>query len=268
MTAQINDTIFYRDCEYNIAGIHGDGLFIPQEHGLHPIIMSTACWRGYYCEYEVVDGMLRLRNLHIRLEKETADTLTPDAVPILFSVRPSHDPEWRCSIYGNLAQETPFTGGLLVGADFVRELYVHMGFHPAWKYRRVHELIFDSGKLTAQKDHSAEIALIRNDRIRNSHQPNTNLADQAGGEVTSPNQLRDWIEASFSRSYGGAVRTPEFAPRSTHAGLLLKKVPAPNFRDSDIALICPHCQTSSSRYREVRGSRLVCLSCARSFRAP
>ncbi len=54
-----------------------------------------------------------------------------------------------------------FTGGLLVCDGFLREHYVHMGFHPAWKFTRVEELIFENGALTSREDVSQKMAAIR-----------------------------------------------------------------------------------------------------------
>lgn len=44
-------------------------------------------------------------------------------------------------------KDVPLSGGLLLGEGFIQELYVHMGFHPAWKYLHVIELIFEGGQL-------------------------------------------------------------------------------------------------------------------------
>ena len=41
---------------------------------------------------------------------------------------------------------------------FIQNLYVHMGFHPAWKYREVHELLFEDGRLLHAQDRSAAMA--------------------------------------------------------------------------------------------------------------
>ena len=56
----------------------------------------------------------------------------------------------------------PFSGGMLVGRDFVEELWYLGGMEaPAWLYRRVFELIFESGKLARSIDRSREIAGLR-----------------------------------------------------------------------------------------------------------
>ncbi len=60
------------------------------------------------------------------------------------------------NVYDNLNLPLPFSGGFLIARDFIRELYVHMGFHPAWKFREVWELLFDNGILKESQDVSLE----------------------------------------------------------------------------------------------------------------
>jgi hypothetical protein len=57
-------------------------------------------------------------------------------------------------IFEDLNRPIPFTGGLLLGDGFLWDLYVHMGFHPGWKFETVVELEFAGGHLTGVTDHS------------------------------------------------------------------------------------------------------------------
>ena len=50
----------------------------------------------------------------------------------------------------DLEVAVPFSGGLLLGAGFVRETYAH-GLHPAWKYERVFELLLENGVVSARR---------------------------------------------------------------------------------------------------------------------
>ena len=54
-----------------------------------------------------------------------------------------------------------FTGGILVGKDFVRKHHVHMGFDPAWKFETVLELRLTDGGVDEIRDRSREIGEIR-----------------------------------------------------------------------------------------------------------
>jgi hypothetical protein len=55
----------------------------------------------------------------------------------------------------------PITGGMLLGHGFISSTYVHMGFHPAWKFETVIELLLEGGVVTGTMDRSDEISVIR-----------------------------------------------------------------------------------------------------------
>ncbi|MEH2271494.1 MAG: hypothetical protein V7K68_24245 [Nostoc sp.] len=65
------------------------------------------------------------------------------------------------AIYDELNHLVEFTGSLLVANNFIKSLYVHLGFQPAYKYEEVHELIFESGYLMQSINRSKEMADIR-----------------------------------------------------------------------------------------------------------
>jgi hypothetical protein len=131
MTAQVSDFVNYKNEEYSSAGIHGHGLFNPLEYGLqpNPNVCCTACYRGYQCGYSITDKELLLSSLKINLEQPTKK---------LFGIQPNTSKSKVGLIFNaaylDLAHKIPFSGGILIAKDFIEELYVHMGFHPAWKY--------------------------------------------------------------------------------------------------------------------------------------
>src|SRR5262245_5815581 len=126
MTVQIEDTVFYRDREYNIAGINGAGLFVPSEHGPRAVMMSTACVRGYFCNYEIRNETLYLAAVHIRAESQ----ISIDQKPKLYGVVPQIADAHKCFVYDGLHQVMPFTGGLLLGSELLRSNSV--GFQFRW----------------------------------------------------------------------------------------------------------------------------------------
>jgi hypothetical protein len=85
-----------------------------------------------------------------------------------------------------------FTGGFLIASGFMDEFYVHMGFHPAWKYKKVHELIFEKGHLVQASDKSQKIAEIR------SKMRNLELSPMPGASL---DEFSEWINNCFSRDY-------------------------------------------------------------------
>lgn len=199
MTAQFHDTVTYEDHDYDLVGVKGAGLFDPGAHGFTPKANCTACWRGYMCMYAVASDQLVLHTLRINL---APDQSPPDSIPALFHGVPRAvtgplqgrvtDSDLFDSSYPGVDWPVPFTGGLLLADDFIGALYVHMGFHPAWKYRTVHELIFDAGSLTEARDVSSQLAAARERMI---HQP---LKPERG---VSKDEIGRWVDECFSLDY-------------------------------------------------------------------
>ncbi|WP_426754730.1 hypothetical protein [Myxococcus sp. Y35] len=192
MTAQISDTLIFQGQEFVLAAERGEGLFEPERHGLSPAMISTDCHRGYWCTYEVIAESLRLQQLYIGLSAQEASAAQNGKGPSLFEQQPVYSEQFHCFAYSTLSAHAPFTGGLLLAADFIRELYVHMGFHPAWKFRTVHELLFEGGTLVQTRDCSSEIARLR---------------EKLGNAALGPRDSRDrkeverWIAECFTRQY-------------------------------------------------------------------
>lgn len=191
MTAQFSDNFIYKGKEFSIAGINGDVLFNPYEHGLSPKGTCTACWRGFVSTYAVKNDQLYLDRLDINMDKPKKKFFIFDAIPKINGIKPSGGE----SLYGLFdyhfeAVELPvkFTGGFLIGEGFIQDLYVHMGFHPAWKYEEVHELIFENGKLVSATDISAKMKEYR----RKRKEPGFEEEDQ---------KMDEWIEKCFSLNY-------------------------------------------------------------------
>jgi len=194
MTAQFNDRCFHRKIDFSIAGISGSRLFDPADIGIEPVATSSACWRGYITSYSIIEGELFLTGLDIGLPDAEAALAKEGRGPELFGVLPV-DTKFRGFRYDGFQSRIPFTGGLLLADDFIPDLYVHMGFHPAWKYKNVREVIFDAGRLTDDHDRSAEMAELRSRFVEE--------ARQSGRRVSEPtrDQIKEWIEKCFSRSY-------------------------------------------------------------------
>ena len=180
MTAQISDKIRYHDGDYSVVGWEGAVPFDPAAHMLEPVMFSTGCWQGYTCAYEVVaqaaavqaepairvDGaerteVLRLAKVYIGLAGEQRAAAERGDGPKLFGVHPVYSESDGCFVYDGLAAVAPYSGCLTLGADFVWDQYVHMGFHPPWKYGTVLDLTFAAGRLVEAVDRSEEMARLR-----------------------------------------------------------------------------------------------------------
>lgn len=183
MTAQITDTFLLDGKRYALVGRRGGTLFEPAAHGIRTFMMHTACYRGYVATYAITDAM--------RLEEVELQMADPDPERTLFGRRPATYERGRAT-YRDLGHVVEFTGGLLLGDGFIRELYVHMGFHPPHKWRVIHELIFERGRVTERHDRSAAMAAVRE---RLAGRP------LAPGSEASDAELREWIEGTFRLDY-------------------------------------------------------------------
>lgn len=210
MTAQIADQVrFDEDPEpFVITGISGGGLFDPEAYGLKPVGFSTACWRGWHATYAVQKASLELATLGIGLSPEDGELIANGAGPRLQNVVPHkhhsraqvsrggrtteedyESPEW---FFDGLSLPVRFTGGLLLGRQFIRALYVHMGFHPAWKFETVVEAIFVEGRLESSRSRSEEMAVVRQ-----------RVQSLGPGSRASKEDIAKWIEGTFSLRYPG-----------------------------------------------------------------
>jgi hypothetical protein len=199
MTAQINDVFRYRDTEYALAGISEGELFDISVLDLKPAMASTACWRGYQAVFGVVQSRLVLDTLHVNLiwGGEGKQHHVREEGPVINGVTPS-PPRKGFDFFNNhyegLDYHLEYSGGLLLADGFIQSLYVHMGFHPAWKYKTVIELTFEGGILKQEFDRSQKMADIRELVIRSQSQ-------KASGEMPSMDEIQEFVERAFDRRY-------------------------------------------------------------------
>lgn len=161
MTAQIPDTYTFNNKKYDFIAKSGPLGFDPTDYGLKPNASSTACWRGYWCDYVVRRSRLILKNLLIY----NADGYYPP----FNGVEPSSIgssgkvvySEKRGHVMYRVNLEMDYTGAIVVGRGFISNYYVHGGFQRAWAFKEVKELVFENGKVVEVKDHSNEVKAIR-----------------------------------------------------------------------------------------------------------
>jgi hypothetical protein len=184
MTAQINDSFLLQEQRFSLVGVNGGNLFHPAEYRLQPLPRITSCWRGYVCTYKTTYNKLLLDTLQTNLDQEGPSI---NHVQPVFSKQSTFN-----NIYQNLNLPIDFTGGMLVASGFIQALYIHMGFHPAWKYETVFELVFTQGNLLQKKDVSQQMAELRRKMIQEPLKP---------GPETSRQKLEEWIASTFKRNY-------------------------------------------------------------------
>ena len=214
MTAQIHDKVLYEGESYALVGLRGAGFFNVKDFGMTPRASVSFWHRAHTCFYMV-------HTQQLLLEKLTVSLAVNDEPPLLNGIAATSSKQRATSagksktstksdepdpnstkkanhlkglpivwVYENVNLPIDFTGGLLLGRDFIEELYVHMGFHPAWKYREVHELVFENGVLQSQKDCSQDLKQVR-----------LNLAGKDRPTSNSDDDVKRWIGDCFSLKY-------------------------------------------------------------------
>jgi hypothetical protein len=159
MTAQVRDRFLYGDGSYSL--LCTTGLkFDPRSYGIVPSMASTACYRGYWCVYKVIEGKLYLDELYVHSRDGNYPKINGVDVCTKGLLKKKID-YMGCCLYKGLKLQYEFDGKILLGRDFDSSLYVHMGFHDPWKYRELTELVFKKGELIEVNDHSEIGAKLR-----------------------------------------------------------------------------------------------------------
>lgn len=147
MTAQISDTFIFKGEQYSLIGMEGGDLISPEQFGMRPEMLHTACYRGFYATYELTETGLYLRELTL-CEKDG------NYLPIN-GVSPEKE-EHQASYY-NLSILVPLTGRIRLAKDFIKELYVHMGYQKPTAFKTVYDITLDNGRVVELKGRSNEM---------------------------------------------------------------------------------------------------------------
>ena len=146
MTAQISDTFILKGTNFELIGIDGGELVSPEKFGMVPTTMHTACYRGYYSTYEIIDSELTLREL--TLSEENGNYLPINGI--------NPEKEEYQATYHDLDLVVEFTGKLRLARNLIEEFYIHMGFQKASAYKIVLDFTVKEGKIVEMKDRSKD----------------------------------------------------------------------------------------------------------------
>ncbi len=164
MTAQIHDEFRYQGTAYSVVEVRDEALFSPAAFGLYPAGASTACWRGYQAVFAIADSQLVVATLHVNLLTFKGGLQRREG-PVVHGIEPSGPARDHHDMFNNhyegLDYPLAYTGSLLIADGFIQDLYVHMGFQPAWKFETVLELVFDAGRFVEAIDRSERMAELR-----------------------------------------------------------------------------------------------------------
>jgi hypothetical protein len=190
LTAQFPNTVILEKKKFTIAGFTNSGLITPKMFGLKPIVSSTACWRGFITTYKIDDeSNFILEELLVKTEKKD------EAIEIngIQSKSPTNkfDKMSFNRFYEKINLKVNYSGFILIATNFIKELYVHMGFHQAWKYETVFEIEVDKGKVISIVDLSEKISKIRKS-IKEQKEKKT---------PPTKDEISKWVEDSFNQKY-------------------------------------------------------------------
>ena len=158
MTAQVGDRFIYKGDNYSIVAISNPIQFNPLDYGIKPVACCSACWNGYWCDYQISAKGIVLENLYINAED--------DHYPEINNVKPQKEGKKSFKymghhLYKNLNIFMEYSGKILLGKGFINKYYIHMGYQRAWAYEILEELIFNKGELIKIVDHSEMARKLR-----------------------------------------------------------------------------------------------------------
>lgn len=157
MTAQITDTVWHNGTIYSLMKEEGEGFFDPKDHGLLPASLSASSERGWWADYGILDGQLRLEVLQIHTDGNypAVNGKMPQSTAEGSSLYEAH------RTYRGLALPLQFTGRLALAKDPERSWYIPGSGMCPWGYRTVKILTFENGILQDEEDQSSIAASVR-----------------------------------------------------------------------------------------------------------
>lgn len=147
MTAQITDMFIFKGDEYCLIGMTKGDLASPEQFGMEPEMLHTACYRGFYATYELTEEALYLRELTLR-EKNGKYLPIGETQP---------ERERNQATYHSLSEVIPFTGKIRLAKDFIEELYIHMGYQKPTAFKTVLDIALKDGQVVEIRDRSQEM---------------------------------------------------------------------------------------------------------------
>ena len=148
MTAQILDTILFGGDEYSLIGMtEGCVLASPDQFGMEPAEIHTACYRGFYAVYELTEEALYLRKLSLRTKN--------GKYRYIGEIKPKK--EDNHAVYNGLSEVISFTGKIRIAKDFIRELSIGQGYQKPTAFKTVLDIFIEKGKIVEIRDRTAEV---------------------------------------------------------------------------------------------------------------
>lgn len=169
MTTQIKDSVSYKQSDYGVVGFMGKGLFVPSSQDIEVQAATSDCWRGFFCHYFIRSDQLFLAAVTLGLSKADRRLVKLGRGPSAFGrpIRPADGKEhsWAYGQLGScgfsehyvvagLEEPMMFSGGLLLGRDFIWDRHEGTVYHPAFQYSTVVEIAFEQGHVVDTTNHA------------------------------------------------------------------------------------------------------------------
>ena len=150
MTQQIKKKLSIGEHDYFILAATNTGQISFRNFCLKigPSMQSTANYAGYHCTFAVIEEQFFLKDLTVHTDSRV--------YPPLNSVIPNID-KYGQAFYEGVNIALSYTGELLVGADYIRELGKYQVRDESIKYRYVAKTKFFKGKQISFSNISKEL---------------------------------------------------------------------------------------------------------------
>ena len=169
MTAQIPDTYIFHEDEYRYVASEPRFDFTPRSLGLEPESISSACWRGFFCTYEISEKGFKLKDFYVHTKDDKYPSIDNNAELIshvgirgIAGTITKEKNGYR--YYKDVYFPIDFTGSILVGKGFLKHYYLHLGYQRFYTYETLIEIVIANGKVVKMLDRS-EIAKLCREKI-------------------------------------------------------------------------------------------------------
>ena len=182
MTEQIRDSYIYDNECYELSQHTGMDVFSPRDYGMFPEMIHTGCRRGYYADFEIVNGILYLRRLTIRdrngryyplggiglICAQVGQSILPNDQRLKRTKLAGRtvylaDESVTAAVYSGLNLQVPFTGKMRLvkdpidGLPYEVDLCMVLFVSDAHYYRKILDFSVDRGVVVDVIDRSEEM---------------------------------------------------------------------------------------------------------------
>ena len=151
MTMQILDKLLYEAEEYEMVDWSAPLGFHPCDYGMNPVGTNTANHRGFYCEWEIADGKLKLERMYVNDSDNNYPPINGD-----HAMNSAPPPFWGYHGYFNIDLDMSYTGVMAIGRIGRNSPFHIGGIRKRSSFAKVLEITFEDGWLKSVRDVSVK----------------------------------------------------------------------------------------------------------------